>query len=109
VARLLTVTARLHARLAVGIVVLRMRLALVATHSADLHSGLEGGACHSRIEGGLAREHRAGRQAYVGTIAAGANAADHRLHLRLAEIGVGVGGEGATSVHSGGEGGAYLT
>ncbi|HEV8190757.1 MAG TPA: hypothetical protein VGP82_04630 [Ktedonobacterales bacterium] len=82
-ARLLTAAARLHARLAVGEAALRVVLALVAAHLADLQTGLERGMCRRQVEGGLAGKNPAGRQAHVGAIEAEADATDHRLHLQL--------------------------
>src|SRR5258706_2715472 len=100
VARLLAAAARLHARPAVNDAVLRVVLALVAAHLAGLHAGLEGSACRRGIEGSLAREDPAGRQADVGAIEAEADAADHRLHLLLAQVSIGVGGAGLGAVEA---------
>jgi hypothetical protein len=80
---LLTAGARLHVRLAVGEVALHVLPALVAAHLADLQPGLERGTCRRKVEGGLAGEDPAGRQAHVGVIAAEADATDHRLPLRF--------------------------
>src|SRR5215469_3703601 len=79
---------------------LRMVLAFVTTHFAGLHAGLESGARRRGVEGSLAREDPSGRLADVGAIEAEADAADHRLHLRLREIRVGVGGAGLGTVEA---------
>src|SRR5215469_12945794 len=79
---------------------LRMVLAFVTTHFAGLHAGLESGARRRGVEGSLAREDPSGRLADVGAIEAEADAADHRLYLRLREVRVGVGGAGLGTVEA---------
>jgi hypothetical protein len=84
----------------VGEAMLGMHLALVAAYHAGLYTRLQRSARRGKVEGGLAREDPAGRQAHVGAIAAEADAADHRLHLRLREVGIGVGGAGLGAVEA---------
>src|SRR5689334_13249514 len=68
-----------------------MLLALITTQLARQRTGLEGGARHGGVKGGLAGEDPPGRQADICAVEAEADATDHRLHLLLAQVGVGVG------------------
>lgn len=62
-ARLLAAAARLLAHLTMGEAEARMTLALVAADSAGLHTDLQSSARRRQVEGSLARENGAGRQA----------------------------------------------
>ena len=75
-----------------------MLLTLVAAQFTGEGAGLESGARHGGLEGGLAREDSSGCQAEVGAVQAEADAANHVRYILLGKIGVNVGSAGLLAI-----------
>jgi hypothetical protein len=81
--------------------VLGVLLALVPAEAARSGASLQGCVCHLGIEGRLAGQYLAGGLADVGAVEVEPYAAGQRLHVLLAEAGVGARGAGLGAVEAG--------
>jgi hypothetical protein len=98
-ARLLAISTHLFADAAV-LVMTRVPFALVAAQATGFLAGLQSDAGDLGNELGLPREDATGRDADVTAVVTQRDAGNHRLDIRLAQVGVSAGGAALSAVEA---------